>query len=130
MSTDDAVALAYSLLVRLQSAIDDGDLATLSDLFSDDAVVVGTATHSHGREQVDAYLAALLHQPGTFRWEWHDVVVFHEGPGNIGCAAFGELIVSGADTEDHIPFRVTFSAVDGVSGWRFTQFHGSVPASG
>ena len=128
MSTDDAVALAYSLLVRLQSAIDDADLPTLSDLFTDDAVVVGTVTHNHGREQVDAYLAALIHQPGTFRWEWRDVVVFHEGPGTIGCGAFGELIISGGDEDTHVPFRVTFTAADGVSGWRFTQFHGSVPA--
>jgi len=128
MSTDDAVALAYSLLVRLQSAIDDADPEALSDLFDDRAVLVGTSSHSHGREEVDAYLEALLRQPGTFRWEWHDVVVFDESDGGIGCAAFGELIVSGAESDDHVPFRVTFTAVDGVSGWRFTQFHGSIPA--
>lgn len=129
MSTDDAAALAYSLLVRLQSAIDDADLASLTDLFDDRAVLVGNASHCQGRDAVDAYLAALIHEPGGFRWEWRDVVVFHEDAGAIGCAAFGELIVFGAESENHVPFRVTFNAVDGVSGWRFTQFHGSVPSS-
>jgi uncharacterized protein (TIGR02246 family) len=129
MSTDDAVALAYSLLVRLQSAIDDADLATLSDLFDDHAVLIGTSSHSHGREEVDAYLADVLNEPGRFRWEWRDVAVFHQAVGAIGCAAFGELIVTGAESEDHAPFRVTFTAVDGISGWRFTEFHGSIASS-
>jgi uncharacterized protein (TIGR02246 family) len=129
MSTEDALAVAYSILVRMQSAIDDADHESLSELFDDDAVLIGTSSHTHGREDVDAYVRAVIEQPGTFRWEWRDVVVFHESPGLLGAACFGEIVISGAEQEDRAPFRLTIFAVEQTSGWVIQQFHGSAPAS-
>jgi len=126
MSNDDAVAMAWSILVRLQSAIEDEDHASLSELFDDEAVVIGTSAHSSGREEVDAYLAAVLAEPGTFHWEWRDVLVFHEAPGVLGFSSFGDLVVSGRQRTERSPFRLTVVALEHPGGWAIRQFHGSL----
>jgi uncharacterized protein (TIGR02246 family) len=128
MSTDDAVAVAYSILVRLQSALDEGDPPTLTELFDDAAVLIGTGTHNHGRQAVDAYLGAVLEQP-PFRWEWHEVIVFHESPGALGFTAFGEIVDSQVQQEERAPFRLTLFAVERPGGWVVRQFHGSIPSA-
>jgi uncharacterized protein (TIGR02246 family) len=128
MSNDDAVAMAYSILVRLQSAIEDEDHASLSEMFDDEAVLIGPSAHSHGRQEVDAYVAAVLAEPGTFHWEWRDVVVFHEGPGVLGFTSFGEIVVTGAEKAARAPFRLTVFADEHPGGWAIRQFHGSIPS--
>lgn len=129
MSHDDAIALAWSILVRLQSAIEDEDHASLSEMFDDEALVIGTSAHSHGRQEVDAFLAAVLAEPGAFHWEWRDVVVFHEGPGVLGFTSFGDLVVSGAEETDRVPFRLSVLAMEHPGGWAIRQFHGSAPSN-
>jgi uncharacterized protein (TIGR02246 family) len=124
MSTDDAVAVAYSILVRLQSALDEADHETLNELFDDDAVLVGSSAHSHGREEIDAYLGAVLTQP-SFRWEWRDVIVFHRDPGALGFTGFGEVVVSADHQEQRAPYRLTLFAVERPGGWVVQHFHGS-----
>jgi uncharacterized protein (TIGR02246 family) len=128
MSNDDAIAMAWSILVRLQSAIEDEDHASLSEMFEDEAVVIGTSAHSRGREELDAYLAAVLAEPGTFHWEWRDVVVFHEAPGVLGFASVGDLVVTGAEQVDRTPFRLSVLSVEHPGGWAIRFFHGSVPS--
>ena len=129
MSNDDAVAMAWSILVRLQAAIEDEDHAALSDMFDDEAVLVGTASHNRGRQEVDAYLATILAQPGTFHWEWRDVAVFHEAPGVLGFASFGELVhVEGQEVE-RAQFRLSVLAAEHPGGWEIRHFHGSLPGS-
>ena len=49
MSTDDAIAMAWSILVRLQTALEDEDHASLSEIFDDEAMVIGASAHSRGR---------------------------------------------------------------------------------
>jgi uncharacterized protein (TIGR02246 family) len=128
MSTDDAVAVAYSILVRLQSALDEGDLPTVTELFDDEAVLIGTGSHNHGRQAVDAYLGAVLEEP-PFRWEWREVIVCHESPGAIGFAAFGEIVDSQAQQEERAAYRLTLFAVERPGGWVVRQFHGSIPTA-
>jgi uncharacterized protein (TIGR02246 family) len=128
MSTDDGAAVAYSILVRLQSALDEADLPTLTELFDDEAVLIGTGSHNHGRQAVDAYLGAVLEQP-PFRWEWREVIVFHESPGTLGFAAFGEIVDSQVQQEERAPFRLTLFAVERPGGWVVQQFHGSIPSA-
>jgi len=129
MSYEDAAAMAYSILVRLQSAIEDEDHASLCELFDDEAVLIGTSAHSEGRQEVDAYLAAVLAGPGSFYWEWREVVVFHEGPEALGFTSFGDMVVTGADGTERAPFRLTVVAVEHPGGWAIRHFHGSIPSS-
>ena len=127
MSIHDGDAVAYSILVRLQSALDERDHETLSDLFDDEAVLIGTVGHNHGRQEIDAYLSALLAQP-AFQWEWREVIVFHEGPGVLGFTGFGEVLVSLPEHEERAPFRLTVFAVDRPGGWEIRHLHGSIPS--
>lgn len=129
MSYEDDVAMAYSILVRLQSAIEDEDHTALSEIFDDEAVLIGPATHCKGRQEVDAYLATLLAQQRSFRWEWRDVVVFHEAPGLLGFASFGELVYAEGPEVRRAPFRLTVVAEEHPGGWLIRLFHGSIPSS-
>jgi hypothetical protein len=124
----EATEVARRLLRRLQAAIDARDLNSLGGLFDDDALLVGTTAHSKGRREVDEYLSAVLGAPEPLRWEWRDIVIFHEAPGTLGFAGFGEVTVSGPDGNAHAPFRLTALAVERSGAWRFQQFHGSIPS--
>ncbi|MGH8892283.1 MAG: nuclear transport factor 2 family protein [Actinomycetes bacterium] len=124
----DANAVASSILARIQSAVDAKDADALIDLFDDTAVLVGTAGHGRRPEEVREYLTAVVAQPGSLSWEWRDVVVFHEGPGAIGFAGFGDIVVADQDGEQRAPIRLTAFAVQSPAGWRLRQFHGSIPA--
>jgi len=129
MSYEDDVAMAWSVLVRLQAAIEDEDHTALSEIFDDEAVLIGPSTHCKGRQEVDAYLATILAQPGSFHWEWRDVVVFHEAPGLIGFASFGEVVYVDAQEVQRAPFRLTVIAEEHPGGWLIRLFHGSMPSN-
>jgi SnoaL-like domain len=75
---------------------------------------------------VAEYLTAVATQPGSLRWEWSEVVPFHEAPDAVGFAAFGDVVVSGGDAERRAPIRATLFAVATPDGWRLRQFHGSI----
>jgi hypothetical protein len=54
--------------------------------------------------------------------------LFHDSPGVLGFAGFGEVVVSEADREDRAPFRLTALAAKEAGGWKLQQFHGSIPS--
>jgi hypothetical protein len=105
---------AWELLHAIQAGIDARDRDALAALFHEDAVLIGTTAHAAGRDEVLAYLTAVV-EGEPFRWEYRDVVPFHEH----GFAAFGELVAG----ELRAPFRLTLVVVDG----RIHSFHGSIP---
>ena len=91
-------------------------------------MLIGTAGDARDREGVVRYLTAVVTQPGALRWEWQDVVPFHEAEDGLGFAAFGEVVLAEADTEFRAPIRLTVFAVRTADGWRVRQFHGSIPS--
>jgi hypothetical protein len=123
LSTD-----AHAILDALQSAVDARDLEALQALFDDSAVLIGAAGDARDREALRGYLTAVVTQPGSLRWEWQEVVPFHEAADELGFAAFGEVVLSEGDEEGRAPFRLTLFAVRTPQGWRVRQFHGSIPA--
>jgi hypothetical protein len=118
-----AIDDARSILATLQAAVDSRDPDRLVELFDEQAVLIGTTADARDRESIRAYVTALAAQPETLRWEWDDMVPFHESPGEVGFAAFGEVVAG----ELRAPIRVTILAVETPDGWRLRQFHGSIP---
>jgi hypothetical protein len=63
------------------------------------------------------------------RWEWDEVVPFHESGGMLGFAAFGDVVLEQDDEVQRAPIRTTIFAVRTPDGWKMRQFHGSSPTS-
>jgi conserved hypothetical protein len=124
----DASVTASAILTSMQSGLDANDAAALMGLFDRDAVLVGTAGHCLGEEAVREYLTAVVEAPGALSWVWRDVVVFHQSPGTLGFAGFGNIVVTDQDGEHRAPFRLTAFAVQSAGVWRLRQFHGSIPS--
>jgi len=110
VTTDDA----WTILRALQAAIDARDADALAALFHEDGVLIGTTADARDRKAVLAYVAAVA-EGDPFRWEFTDVVPFHED----GFAAFGEIVAG----DLRAPFRLTLVAVEG----KIRSFHGSIP---
>lgn len=110
--------------------MDSRDPDTLLALFDDSPVLIGTAGDGRRRDAVVAYLTAVPTQPESFRWDWSEVISYHEGEGELGFAAFGEIVVVGEDgaEKQRAPIRVTIFAVRSDDGWRIREFHGSIPS--
>lgn len=123
----DPLTNARAILHTLQTTVDRRDLDALVSLFDDPAVLIGTAGDGRNRDTLRQYLAAVATQPASLRWEWRDVITFHEDAGALGFAAFGEIIVSVGNDERRAPIRLTIFAVQTQHGWRLRQFHGSIP---
>ncbi len=68
-------------------------------------------------------------QAGALRWDWVDIVPFHDAEAALGFAAFGEVSFADHEKLVRVPIRVTVFAVATPDGWRMRQFHGSIPAS-
>jgi hypothetical protein len=121
---------AHVLLAALQDAVARKDERALGRLFDDEVVLFGTTAENLDRAQTEAYLARVLTQPGTLRWEWHQVVRLWESREVLAFAAVGTV---GFDDEQGRPdgprddFRLTCVAVSTWDGWRLRHFHGSVP---
>ena len=105
---------AWELLHALQAGVDARDRDALAALFHEDAVLIGTTAHAAGRDEVLAYLTAVV-EGEPFHWEYRDLVPFSED----GFAAFGEIVAGAV----RLPFRLSLVAVDG----RIRSFHGSIP---
>ncbi len=118
---------ALNVLATMQAKIDERDADALIGLFDDPAMLIGTAGDGRHRAALVRYLTTLATQPESLRWEWSEVVPFHEAEGALGFAAFGEIVVSDANGERRAPIRVTIFVVEREDGWRVRQFHGSVP---
>jgi len=119
---------AHAILQTLQATVDHREPEPLVSLFDDPAVLIGTRGDGRNRDALRDYLTAVATQPESLRWEWREVVPFHEEPGSLGFAAFGEIIISLGSDERRAPIRLTIFAVQTPHGWRLRQFHGSIPS--
>ncbi len=128
---EGAAEIARGILDALQAAVDTGDVTALHGLFDDEALLIGTSGDARDSDAIARYLAAVADLAGGLRWEWRDVVPFHVAPGELGFAAFGEIVVVDGDaaSERREPIRATLFALETADGWRLRQFHGSIPAN-
>ena len=124
----DGSADARAVLASLQAAVDGRDVEVLDALFDERAVLIGTSGDARDRDAVRGYLTAIVTQPQSLRWDWDEVVPFHDDGESIGFAAFGEIVVTDGDREDRAPIRATLLAVRAPGGWRIRHFHGSIPS--
>jgi ketosteroid isomerase-like protein len=125
----DPSADARSILHALQAAVDARDEDALVSLFDDPAVLIGTAGDGRDRAGLRRYLAAVVTQPGSLRWEWREIVPFHQAAGTLGFAAFGDVVWSDGGGEQRAAIRLTVLAIQTADGWKMRQFHGSIPAT-
>jgi ketosteroid isomerase-like protein len=126
----DAEQVARGILAELQDGFAARDLAAVTALLDDDAVVFGTAAENLDGEQSRSYVAGMLGRDGTVRWSWDRVV-----PVLIETTALSFAVVGTVGFEDpqggalgaRQPFRLTCVAVRQDGKWRLRHFHGSVP---
>src|SRR5207244_3484969 len=79
--TADPLAHARFILDTLQATVDARDAEALVSLFDDPAVLIGTAGDGRNPDALRRYLTAVATQPESLRWEWREVIPFHQGPG-------------------------------------------------
>jgi hypothetical protein len=126
----NAEADARRILDALQGAVDARDIEELVGLFDEPAVLIGSAGDGRDAAGLREYLTAVATQPASLRWEWREIVPFHESDNSLGFAAFGDVVLADAENELRAPIRLTLFAVETPDGWRIRQFHGSIPWSG
>ena len=126
MSTEADIDRASALLDDLQAAATAQDVARTLDLFTEDAVLLGTAAANLDRHEISSYLARVFDQPHGIRWEFEVVRVVDSRPGVVTFVALGTVGFDGPD-ESRDPFRLTCLAVDDGDRWRLRHFHGSIP---
>jgi len=126
--TADPLADARFILDTLQATVDARDADALVSLFDDPAVLIGTDGDGRNPDALRRYLTAVATQPESLRWEWREVIPFHQSAGTLGFAAFGEIVVFDGSNERRAPIRMTIFAVQTPDGWRLRQFHGSIPS--
>ena len=110
--------------------MDSRDVERLVDLFTEPGVLIGTSGDGRDAAGLRAYLTAVATQPESLRWDWVDVVPFHDESDVIAFAAFGDVVVSDGTTEQRWPIRASLVAVHDTGDWRIKHFHGSIPAGG
>jgi hypothetical protein len=103
---DDALEIVREVLTDLQAATDSRDPARVHGMFTDDAVLFGTA-------------AANL--------TWDEVRVISAEPHRITAVGLGRVVEVRQDGETPYPFRLTVIVVPTHAGWRLQHFHGSLP---
>jgi uncharacterized protein (TIGR02246 family) len=118
---------AAQILEALQARVDARDQQALLDLFEDPAVLIGTAGDGRTSETRSEYLTAVATQSAALRWEWVETRLFYNAADALGFAAFGEVVLTGEDSEWRAPIRVTVFAVQVEGDWRLREFHGSIP---
>lgn len=128
-SPEDA---ARGLLAELEERLAGKDREQITDLFSNDVVLVGDDGEHMDRASTVEYLGFMADMAPTVRWQWDRVAVVLSRPGVLSFAAVGSIWFddeSGARMSEPEPFRVTCVAVDEGDRWRWTHFHGSRPAA-
>lgn len=126
----DQEQTARRILGQLQDAVAANDLDELTELFDDDVVLFGTAAANLDSAQTAAYLARVMSQNGTIRWEWDQVLPLFDASDLLVFAAIGTVGLD--DAQGHSigkrdAFRLTCVAVAQDNHWRLRHFHGSVP---
>jgi uncharacterized protein (TIGR02246 family) len=125
MNAADPVSRVRDVLARLQAVSTDNDVDAACDLFTEDAVLMGTAATNIGAGSIRDYLTLVYGQPGTLRWIWDDVRVLHDSPGFVLAAATG--VVGFDDNQPFDQFRLSLAVIETETGWRILHFHGSIP---
>jgi ketosteroid isomerase-like protein len=126
----DAELRIRSILDQLQDAVGAKDLDALSAIFNDDIVLFGTAAANMNRHETTSYLAQVIAQAGTIRWEWDTVVPLVDELGLLVFAVVGTVGLedsAGRPDGQRDAFRLTGVAVQHGAHWRLSHFHGSVP---
>jgi uncharacterized protein (TIGR02246 family) len=121
---------ARRILDQLQDAVAAKDLGRLAELFDDDVVLFGTAAENLGSLATAAYLARVVGQRGTIRWEWNQVLPLLHKPEVLVFAAMGTVGLDdaqGRPTGTRDAIRLTCVAVAQDGRWRLRHFHGSLP---
>ena len=127
--TADSSGDPRAILDALQGAVDARDADALVALFDESAVLIGAGGDARNRDALRRYLTAVATQPESLRWEWREIVPFHQSASSLGFAAFGEIVVSDGSSERRAPIRLTLFAAQTPNGWTIRQFHGSIPST-
>lgn len=128
--TTDAESAARGLLAELEERLAGKDLNRITDLFTNDVVLIGDAVENFDRDTTVAYLRLMAEMKPTVRWDWNRVAVLLSKPGLLSFAAAGTMAFydeTGQRMGDPEPFRVTCLAVEESDRWRWRHFHGSAP---
>ena len=107
------------------------DLDRITDLFSDDTVLIGDDSEHFDRASTVEYLGVMADMAPTVRWNWDQVVSVLAAPSVLCFAAAGTIWFEDQDGQrmgEPGPFRVTCVATDDGDRWRWRHFHGSRPA--
>ena len=126
----DPEQVARGILDALQEAFVRRDVAEISRLLDDEIVLFGTAAENLDRTQTDAYVARVLDQKDTVRWEWDQVLPVLEQTGVLAFAVVGTVGFDddqGVQVGQRDAFRLTCVAVLREGRWRLRHFHGSMP---
>jgi uncharacterized protein (TIGR02246 family) len=128
VTSEDQVDRPQTLLGELQAAAAGQDLPRMLDLFTSDAVVLGTAAANLDRTSIEEYIARLFEHPYVVGWDFETVKVVDSREGAITFVALGTVGFVGSG-EPREAFRLTCLAVDDGDRWRLRLFHGSIPAT-
>lgn len=132
LGVTDHEQTARRILGQLQDAVAANDLEELTELFDDEVVLFGTAAANLDSAQTAAYLARVVSQKGTIRWEWEQVLPLLDKSDVFVFAAIGTVGLDDAQGRSigkRDAFRLTCVAVTQENHWRLRHFHGSVPES-
>ena len=115
------VDVVHGVLDELGRRVAARDVDATLALWEPDGVLAGTMATNVGADEIRAYVSTVLAAEEPLSWEWDDVVAERQGdviwflaPGRI---VFGERQA----------FRLTGVLRPFDGGWRFAQFHGSIP---
>ena len=127
----NAEASARGLLKELEDRLAAKDLSGITEVFTDDAILIGDDAEYLTYEGTVDYLGQMAEMEPVVRWAWEDVVATAYAPGVLGVTAVGSLgfyDASGELLAPRGPFRLTCVAIESESSWRIQQFHGSRPS--
>src|SRR5881275_461507 len=111
----DPEVTARALLGELEERLATKDLDQMTDLFTDDVVLIGDEIENFDRSSTVEYLGLMADMAPTVRWKWDRVAVVLSAPGLLGFAAAGNIWFddeAGQPMDDPKPFRLTCLAVE------------------
>lgn len=123
---------ARALLDELEEVLAAKDLERITDLFSDDIVLIGDDSEHFDRASTVEYLGLMADMTPVVRWNWDQIVTTYAAPSVLSFAAAGTIWFddqSGQRMGEPEPFRLTGVATDDGDRWRWRHFHGSRPAA-
>jgi uncharacterized protein (TIGR02246 family) len=125
---EDAESAARALLAELEERLAQKDLEQIAELFTDDAVLIGSEVESFDRESTVDFLTLMAQMGPTAHWRWDRVVAQDSAPGLLCFSAAGAMWFddeNGQRMSDPEPYRVSCLAVEQAGRLRWRHFHGS-----